>query len=376
MQTAETAPTRSSAFPPAVCDVSVTNMCNATCDFCGFANDKGLVRDRRSIDRTRFAQALPILHRRGVRYVNFQGGEPLLHPEIVGLVADTRRAGLHPSLITNGWHLPRDIARLADAGLSNLLVSIDSADMAAHEANRGLRGLGERIGQGLAEARRRRIPAIASVTLSRLAKLADLPDALRGLGFSAVTFSYPRRAPFGSSSLVYSEDSDLIAFSQAELLKALDQIAVVRKRFPVLNPAASVADIQRHHKGEPERFPCVGGHRYFYIDWNLDIWRCEAWQEKLGSVFDLDQIPAMRDHCTACTMSCYRDTSVLMHGAIAAMDAASALRKGEVGQAARTLFQPPVATSLRAGLRASALLLRMAKRPTRGDQPADQGRTG
>src|SRR6516225_7108368 len=27
---------------PAVCDVSVTNVCNAACDFCGFARDKTL----------------------------------------------------------------------------------------------------------------------------------------------------------------------------------------------------------------------------------------------------------------------------------------------------------------------------------------------
>ncbi|MDE2184133.1 MAG: hypothetical protein KGJ78_14030 [Alphaproteobacteria bacterium] len=59
---------------PAVCDVSVTNVCNATCDFCAFAHDKGIVKDRRWLDRERFIEALPILQRRGVRYVNFQGG--------------------------------------------------------------------------------------------------------------------------------------------------------------------------------------------------------------------------------------------------------------------------------------------------------------
>jgi len=27
---------------PAICDISVTNVCNAACDFCGFARDKTL----------------------------------------------------------------------------------------------------------------------------------------------------------------------------------------------------------------------------------------------------------------------------------------------------------------------------------------------
>jgi MoaA/NifB/PqqE/SkfB family radical SAM enzyme len=95
-----------SRLVPVVCDVSVTNACNATCSFCSYARDKQIVQDRRWLDRAGFARALPILHRRGVRYLTFQGGEPLLHPEIAGLVADTRAAGVHPGLITNGWLLP------------------------------------------------------------------------------------------------------------------------------------------------------------------------------------------------------------------------------------------------------------------------------
>ena len=51
---------------------------------------------------------------------------------------------------------------------------------------------------------------------------------------------------------------------------------------------------------------CIGGYKYFYIDWNLDIWRCEAWNEPMGSVFDLDHIPDQREPCNACMMACYR----------------------------------------------------------------------
>ena len=134
---------------PAVCDVSVTNVCNATCDFCGYARDKELVHDRRWIDRRRLGEALPILRRRGIRYLNFQGGEPLLHPEIDGLVGDARVAGMTPALITNGWFLPQKIGPLAAAGLATLLVSIDSHSLEEHERNRGLRGVGESFAKDL-----------------------------------------------------------------------------------------------------------------------------------------------------------------------------------------------------------------------------------
>ncbi|MBV8738064.1 MAG: radical SAM protein [Alphaproteobacteria bacterium] len=74
---------------PAVCDVSITNVCNAACDFCGFARDKTQIGAVRYLDAEAFARALPILHQRGIRFLTFQRGEPLVYPEIVPLVVLT-----------------------------------------------------------------------------------------------------------------------------------------------------------------------------------------------------------------------------------------------------------------------------------------------
>jgi len=84
------------------------------------------------------------------------------------------------------------------------------------------------------------------------------------------------------------------------------------------------------------------------MDWNLDIWRCEAWSEPLGSVFDLDRIPDQREPCHACMMACYRNASIYMHAGIAASDALEALAAGNVRAAAAALFRRSVAQSVRA----------------------------
>jgi MoaA/NifB/PqqE/SkfB family radical SAM enzyme len=330
---------------PAVCDASITNVCNAACEFCGFARDKTLAGVARYLSADAFSRALPVLRRRGIRYMTLQGGEPLVHPDIVRLVSATAAAGISCAVITNGWFLPRDIDRLAAAGLDRLIISIDSANLADHERNRGLEGLESRIAEGIARAHAFRLPVQASVSINRLVRYDELPDTLRRLGFDDVAFSYPRREPLGSSSLVYGE-SDLVDLDRDELLAALVAIDRLRKEFPVLNPRTSLLEVARYVRGEPQEVPCVGGYKYFYLDWNLDIWRCEAWREPLGSVFDFERIPEQREPCNACMMGCYRNASMLMHAATAATDAARALAGGEIGVAVTTLFRRSVAESM------------------------------
>ncbi len=357
---------------PTACDVSVTNACNATCGFCSYAYDKQIVKEKRWIDQAGFARALPILHRLGIRYITFQGGEPLLHPKIADLVADTRSIGMRPGVITNGWLLPQKIESLIDAGLGTLMVSIDSHSIADHERNRGLAGVGERVRAGLAAARSNGIPTLASVTISRLVQFEALPELLQRLGFDAVSFSVPRRAPLGSSSMVFSADSELIDFETEELLRALDQIKTMAKHFPVQNPVPALDDVRHHLLGEKEEFACVAGHKYFYLDWDLNIWRCEAWSKPFGSVFDLDRIPDCRDHCTACMVSCYRNATVMMQAGVAVEDAAAALAAGHLREATRLLFRRTNALSLRSAL--APHVLRLAKKPRprkRGPRPPE-----
>ncbi len=115
---------------PAICNIAVTNACNATCEFCNFAHDKGKVGTLRWIDAERFADALDILHARGIRYINFFGGETLLHPRLPDLVAMATQKGMGAIVITNGWLLAARLDELAAAGLRTVAVSIDSAHMA------------------------------------------------------------------------------------------------------------------------------------------------------------------------------------------------------------------------------------------------------
>src|SRR5215475_152777 len=71
---------------PALCNIAVTNSCNATCDFCNFAHGKVSKDQLRWTDAERFPKALDILHSRHVRYLSFFGGERLLHPRLPEMI--------------------------------------------------------------------------------------------------------------------------------------------------------------------------------------------------------------------------------------------------------------------------------------------------
>src|ERR1700676_5286416 len=88
---------------PALCNVAVTNACNAACDFCNFARGQVGSRNLRWMHGHQSARALDILHKRAIRYPSFFGGEPLLHSRLAEMVAMVVKRDMGPALITNGW---------------------------------------------------------------------------------------------------------------------------------------------------------------------------------------------------------------------------------------------------------------------------------
>lgn len=248
------------------------------------------------------------------------------------------KRGCEPAVITNGWLLPAKLDKLAAAGLKTVYISIDSANIAEHEANRGLKGLGQRIRAATARMPDLGITPLAQVTMSRLiSDYRTLVPALRDLGFKSVTFSYPQRAALGSTTLAWSSDSKLVAYSDSELADTFDAANALRGEIAVNNPRASMEDMKRHLRHEDETFVCYGGFKSFYMDWNYDVWRCDAWHKPMCSVWDFADAPLIRDGCTACISDCYRDSSVMLHFAVAISDALDQLRGGRVLKALHTL---------------------------------------
>jgi MoaA/NifB/PqqE/SkfB family radical SAM enzyme len=335
---------------PGYLQFAITNVCNAKCDFCGFAVDKFDPRQRRSVSLEEARDVIDICVKNHIGYLLFVGGEPLAHRHLRPMVRYAAEMGLHPMVCTNGslW-TEHNMRALAADGLSSVIMSIDSHEAARHEENRGLPEVCRKIQRANEVFAQLGVQTTASVTASRLIDdYAKLPAFLRSLGFASCTFSYPLTS-LASSYLSFS-DSALVRYKTEELIGVFEQIKRMKAEsgYPVVNPRESLDEMQRHLREEPERFGCLGGHKYFYLDWNLNLYRCHAWDKPMCSIYEFDQTKLIRDGCTKCMIDCYRDPSVLQFIAISVSDAYHNLRQGRLGAAAKNIFDRRNLISLRA----------------------------
>ncbi|MGV3773345.1 MAG: radical SAM protein [Verrucomicrobiales bacterium] len=335
---------------PGYLQFAITNICNAKCDFCGFAVDKFDPKARRSVTLQEAKDVIDIAVKNHIGYMLFVGGEPLAHKHLLEMVRYAANANISPMICTNGslW-TPENIRQLAEAGLSSVIMSIDAHDVVKHEKNRGLPDVCRKIKEANKLFDELGIQSTASITASRLIEDYDkLPDFLKQLGFRSCTFSYPLTA-LGSSYLSFS-DSKLVNYNLNELIEIFDKIKQMKKHtgFPVVNPIESLNEMQRHLRKEPEKFGCLAGHKYFYLDWNLDLYRCHNWDKPMCNIYEFDETKLIRDGCTACMIDCYRDPSVMQTVAVNISDAYKSMKKGNLLTAGKQLVNKQNFYSLKA----------------------------
>jgi MoaA/NifB/PqqE/SkfB family radical SAM enzyme len=329
---------------------AITNICNARCDFCGFAVDRFDPKQRRSVTLQEARDVIDIAVRNHIGYLLFVGGEPLVHRDLSQMVGYAAQSGLRPMICTNGslW-TDQNMRELAAAGLSSIIMSIDSHEVGRHEKNRGLPDVCRKIQRANQVFQELGIQTTASVTASKLIDDYDrLPAFLTELGFKSCTFSYPLTS-LASSYLSFS-DSSLVSYGTEELIGVFEKIKAMKRRsgYPVVNPTESLTEMQRHLRQQPERFGCLGGHKYFYLDWHLNLYRCHYWESPMCNIYEFDQSKLIRDGCTRCMIDCYRDPSVLQFVAISLSDAWQNLRRGRTLSAAKSILDRRNLASLRA----------------------------
>lgn len=333
---------------PSFANFAITNACNAKCNFCTFSRTEA--KDIRFLELTKILNAIDVLYDKGIRYLVFVGGEPLLHPDLSEMIRYATKKGIDTMISTNAYLLKeKTILDLEASGLKTIFISIDATSIQAHENNRGLPGVCKLIRNVTKNIKKQGINLIASVTINRLIKdYSELPQFLEGLGFDKLSFSNP----IIRYSTSYAGDcsSDLINYSKEELVEIFREIIKLKKRFRVLNPTASLRDMIRLFKDKQVRFACLGGYKSFYVDWNLDVFPCQTLEEKISHVDEFESAILTRNECNQCINECYREPSLMQFVAVSISDAMHHMKSGQIIKASRSLFNINNIISLKSSL--------------------------
>lgn len=182
------------SLSPRVLIIRLLEACNAGCFMCSFKFSEDEFRFTKS-DAENLALKLSNTE---IKMVRFTGGEPLIHKDILGVIRAFSAQGLQTSLISNGSHLKEMAEDLVEAGLSQIILSLDSATE-RHNKYRNLPGLFESGIEGLKAIRDNKLNLLTRVNtvigphnFKELPAIYDLLNNLKVMSWSIIPLKTPK----------------------------------------------------------------------------------------------------------------------------------------------------------------------------------------
>lgn len=291
---------------PDLVSVAVTDKCNADCEYCSF---KSMKKNQPLLSGDELKGAIRQCQELGAATILLAGGEPLMREDMCDIIASADKDLSQMVLFTNGYYLKEKAKDLKKAGLTSVIVSIDSATKHLHDHKKGCEGLFDKALEGIAQARKEKLLVGISSVLGRADLLDGSIEALFHLGkklrvngmimFDAI--------PTGG----YEDQSD-VAFSDPELRQLIDICSEYQRKndYPGIHPYA----YSKSHQG----IGCAGGVSQCYISPYGDVCPCDFMPVSMGNIKDA---PLYRlwdrfsDHGFSCTAlsGCRRRDSATRH---------------------------------------------------------------
>ncbi len=259
------------AAPPGQVHVSITERCCLPCTMC----DIWKRRPGRELSTAEWTGIFDqVAAWAGPVGLNFSGGEPLMRRDLPALVRHGASLGFTVTSNTNGVLLTAELAaRLEDAGLEELFVSLDGVRAETHERLRPRAGTFRRVMRALEHLeRQRRLQTVIAAVLHRH-NLGEIPDLLamaeeRGFRLILQPLYHPFGRPYDPG---WARDNELLptAADLPRLDELLTRLVEVRRRGgPLSNPVAQLEAYRAYFRdpaGEGP-VPCHAGHRDLGLD--------------------------------------------------------------------------------------------------------------
>lgn len=260
---------------------NTTNACNMYCDHC--YRDAGCKAEE-ELSTAEAKTLLEQIARAGFRIMIFSGGEPLMRPDIVELVAYAASLGLRPVFGTNGTLITLEMAqKLKAAGAMGMGISLDSMDREKHNAFRKFPGAWEGAVQGMRNCRAAGLPFQIHTTVMEWNnhELEALTDFAVAEGAVAHHFFF--LVPTGRAKTIEAESLRAEAYEDTltRIMKKQQEVDIELK--PTCAPqflriAAQMGMKTRFRRG------CLAGTAYCIISPRGKVQPCAYLNMELGDV--------------------------------------------------------------------------------------------
>ncbi|MFA5351023.1 MAG: radical SAM protein, partial [Candidatus Omnitrophota bacterium] len=200
-------------YRPRICSIELFRRCCLRCRMCNMwkvkEDDKGLDKD--TLEHLACG-LLSVMD--GEKEVVLSGGEPLLHSDIVEIIRQFSLKGFKVGMASNGVLIDQAKAEeLADAGLKNIQLSLDSVNKETHDFLRGVPGAYEKVLQaaGYLKVHKGKVSVCAQTVISgkNLEELVDTIEFIKDDGrFDAISFMAVTTPFFATIDNDWQENSE------------------------------------------------------------------------------------------------------------------------------------------------------------------------
>jgi MoaA/NifB/PqqE/SkfB family radical SAM enzyme len=206
---------------PPTATVNVTYVCNNDCVFCAVGPRTGVTAhpptQRRDLEK---------LRSRGVRAVDFDGGEPTTNPELIPLLRHARALGFERVGVTTNGRMCfyEEYARkLVTSGLTSLVFSVHGPDAELHARHVGVPEAFEQTLGGIRHCVKHAPPGVhlamsSTVTRHNAGRLEEMGELACTLGLQALVLRAV--APFGSATSSVAADAETTAAAMRRVIDA------------------------------------------------------------------------------------------------------------------------------------------------------------
>lgn len=152
----------------------LTYACNLKCKHCYSTAGKPW---RDELSKEEAIKAVDILADAGVTAIAFSGGEPLLRKDFFDIAGYASTKGMFVAVATNGTLITKEAARkIKEVGIGFVQISLDGTKQ-THENFRGIKGIYDRVIEGIRNAESEGLTVCISTTATKL-NAFDIPSMM------------------------------------------------------------------------------------------------------------------------------------------------------------------------------------------------------